>query len=92
MITDNKIIYSKYNTKIMDSYKIKEIEKYVDLIIEERIKLKYPITRSKSSYIAEWKAHNKLYRLRIKRTHTKDVDLEENINKCQEICYKILGF
>jgi len=85
------IIYSKYNTKIIDGYLEKNISKKVDEIIEYRKRMKYPVTRTKASYIAEWKAHNRLYRLGIKRSHTKDIDLEERINKYKDIIYRVIG-
>ena len=85
------IIYSKYNTKIMDGYLEKDISKKVDEIIEERKKKGYPVTRTKASYIAEWKAHNRLYRLGIKRSHTKDVDLNEYQKKGEDLIWRILG-
>ena len=85
------IIYSEYNTKVMDGYMQANIERTVQEIIEVRKIKGYPVTRTKASYIAEWKAHNKLYRLGIKRNHTKDVDLEENINKCKDIIYRVIG-
>lgn len=85
------VIYSKYNTKVIDSYKEKDIPARVDEIIEERNRRGYPVTRSKASYVSEWKAHNRLYWLHIERSHTKDVDMEEFIDKCKDIGYKILG-
>ena len=85
------IIYSKYNTKIIDGYLEKDISKKVDGIIEERNRRGYPVTRSKASYVSEWKAHNRLYRLGIKRNHTADVDLNENQKKCEDMMWRILG-
>lgn len=85
------IIYSKYNTKIIDGYLEENIERTVQEIIEVRRIKGYPVTRTKASYIAEIKAHNRLYRLGIKRSHTKDIDLEENINKCRDIIYRVIG-
>jgi len=85
------IIYSKYNTKIIDGYLEENIDRLVEEIITVRKAKKYPVTRTKASYIAEWKAHNRLYRLHIKRTHTKDVDMEEPINKFIDIIWRIIG-
>lgn len=85
------IIYSKYNTKVIDGYLEKNIKRAVQEIIEVRKIKGYPVTRTKASYIAEWKAHNRLYHLGIKRSHTKDVDLEENIDKCKDIIYRVIG-
>ena len=87
----NNIIFTKNNTRIFDGYLETDIEDMVDYIIEQRHKEGYPVTRTKASYIAEWKAHNRLYRLHIKRTHTKDVDMEEPINKFIDIIWRILG-
>ena len=87
------MIITKTNTKILDSYKYKnnELPGLVDRIITERKRRKYPITRSKQSYINEIKAHNRLYKLGIARSHTKDCDLDENPKKRMEILYKIFG-
>lgn len=85
------IIYSKHNTKIIDGYLEENIERTVQEIIEVRRIKGYPVTRTKKSYVSEWKAHNRLYRLGIKRSHTKDVDLEENIDKCKDIIYRVIG-
>ena len=85
------VIYSKYNTKVIDSYKEKDIPARVDEIIEERNRRGYPVTRSKASYVSEWKAHNRLYFLHIERSHTKDCDLNENQKKCEDMMWRILG-
>ena len=88
-----EIIYSKYNTKIVDSYKLNdlEVEIVVDDIIKDRIEKKLPVTRTRDSYIAEVKAHNRLYKLGVQRERTKDADLEENINVFRNLAYKFLG-
>lgn len=86
-----KIIYEDFNTHIEDSYKVKDIEEIVGLIIHERYKKFLPITREFESYVREWKAHNRLYKLGLFRSHTKDCDLEEPIKWYHEIIYFILG-
>ena len=88
-----EIIYSKYNTKIVDSYKLNdlEVEIVVDDIIKDRIEKNLPVTSTRDSYIAEVKAHNRLYKLGVQRERTKDADLEENINVFRNLAYKFLG-
>ena len=92
-ILSHKIEFSFYNTKIENSYLFnnEEINELVDKIIERRTKDKLPVTRSKTSYIREIKAHNRLYFLNICRNRTKDADLEEHINSFKDIIYFILG-
>lgn len=89
-----RIKYIKNCTTIIDSYTIQD-EKTICLcvkaIINHRKSENLPVTRTKSSYVSEWKAHNRLYNLGIARSHTKDVDLEENLSKKNEIIWRILG-
>ena len=88
------ISYTKENTKVENSYLIKsrlKISRVVSNIIKERERLGLPVTRSKPSYIREWVAHNRLYKLGLFVEHTKDVDMEENISRALEKLYKILG-
>lgn len=86
-----RVSYSKSCTTVYNSYVVKDISKAVDEIITHRKAIGYPITRTKLSYVSEWKAHNRLYNLGIARSHTKNVDLEENLSKKNEIIWKILG-
>ena len=88
------IIYTKDNTKVIDSYKItdrNEIRKQVLWIIEERKIRKYPITRTVNSYVREWIGHNRLYEIGYKQDHTKDADLNENNSIIEEIIWLIIG-
>lgn len=86
--------YSKNNTKVYDSYKYSnaEIEKAVEEIMKERKRLGLPVTRTKASYVSEWKSHNRLYKIGYQRNRTKDVDLEEEINSTRNFLYSIFGF
>ena len=86
--------YSKNNTKVYDSYKYSnaEIEKAVEEIMKERKRLGLPVTRTKASYVSEWKSHNRLYKIGYQRNRTKDVDLEEEINSTINFLYSIFGF
>ena len=82
--------YSKDNTHVINSYMLTSrngIKKEVEWIIKARKLREYPVTRSVNSYIREWRGHNRLYKLGLYKSHTKDVDLEEYI-KAKD---KILG-
>lgn len=87
------IEYTENNTKVIDGYKYTnaEIEKAVDEIIATRKSLGLPVTRTRASYISEWKSHNRLYKLGYQRNRTKDVDLEENIKTSYNFLYSIFG-
>lgn len=66
---------------IQDSYKIKTKKEMTEILnsFREQYPENYILkTRSNSSLIREWKGHNFLYELRLFRSHTKDVDLDDN--------------
>ena len=86
-----KISYTKNNTHVEDSIKIKTrkaIGEEVDTILFVRDAKMYPTRKSRGSYINEWKGHNRLYKIGYKRDHTKDVDLEEP----QKLIWRIIWF
>ena len=60
--------------------------------MKERKRLGLPVTRTKASYVSEWKSHNRLYKIGYQRNRTKDVDLEEEINSTINFLYSIFGF
>ena len=88
-----KIEYSEKVTKVYDShtYSDDEIRKAVKIIIRTRKLLGFPVLRSESSYISEWKSHNRLYKIGYQRSRTKDVDLEEEIDKTRDFLYSLFG-
>ena len=88
-----EIEYHEKYTKVYDGYKYtnSEIKQAVKLIIEKRKELGLPITRTESSYVNEWITHNRLYKLGIEKNHTRDVDLEENIDTIRNFLYSIFG-
>lgn len=89
-----QVDYRETYTKVYDSYKYsnEEIEQAVEEIMQKRKELGLSVTRTKSSYISEWKSHNRLYRLGVQRSRTKDVDLEEEIEQTRNFLYSIFGF
>lgn len=82
------------NTKITNSYlvKRKEIKSTIDEVINKRKAANYPITRSRTSYIRELRAHNLMFKLGLFKKHTKDTDLEEPIKLWKEIIYFLIGW
>lgn len=88
-----KVEYSEKVTKVYDSYTYSdsEIRQAVKEIIEKRKELGLPVTRSESSYVSEWKSHNRLYKIGYQRSRTKDVDLEEEIDSTHNFLYSIFG-
>ena len=48
--------------------------------------------RSETSYVKEWFAHNVLYKLGLFRSHTADVDLNDNESCFRRLCYNIIYY
>lgn len=86
-----KISYSDDNTHVENSYLVDNIGFEVGFIIRERYLRKLQITRTFESYVREWKGHNRLYKLHLFRSHTKDVDLNENNSGIEELIWKLIG-
>ena len=86
-----KIEYSEDNTHVVDSYKIDNINLSVGYIIRERHLRHLKVTRAFESYVREWRGHNRLYNLHLFRSHTKDVDLDENMSMFWEVVWLIIG-
>ena len=86
-----KIKYSENNTHVEDSYTASDINFEVMEIIRERHRQRLPVTRSFDSYAREWKGHNRLYNLGLFKSHTKDVDLDENMSTFWETIWYIIG-
>ena len=53
-----KVDYRETYTKVYDSYQYsnEEIEQAVEEIMQKRKELGLPVTRTKSSYISEWRS------------------------------------
>ena len=89
-----EINYSQNNTQVKNSYLLSTknaIREEVEEIVDYRKITKRPVTRSINSYVREWRGHNRLYKWGIARSHTRDVDLNENNNIIEELLWLILG-
>ena len=87
-----KILYDEKCVTILNSYEIKKKwnMKYILTVFKEWTG--YESKRTIESWVREWKAHNRLYKLGLFRSHTKDCDLEENEKLHRLAIYQILGF
>ena len=97
------IKYSKYiinvllsinNTSITDSYRIRRIDDMVNILkkIRNTCDNSYAIhKRSIFDMVNEWRVHNLLYFLHIKRRRTGTVDLNINQSIWAKIAYTLLS-
>ena len=90
-VLDVEIMYDSTNIKIIDSYKVRTKKEMIVILRQFQIRTRYKSRRSLNSWIKEWKAHNRLYRLGLFRSHTVDCDLEENEKWWRLLAYQILG-
>ncbi len=85
------IEYDAGNIRILDSYKVYSAA-YMKMVLSMfMIKTGFKSKRTMKSWLKEWKAHNRLYRLGLFKNHTKDCDLEENEKIYRLMVYEILG-
>ena len=88
------VLLSTYNTSIIDSYRIKRINDMVNILkkIRNTCDNSYAIhKRSIFGMVNEWRVHNLLYFLHIKRKRTCTVDLNINQNIWVKIAYTLLS-
>lgn len=85
--------YSDKNVHVYDSYLIpaKKIYAWAVQIKEFGENNGFFYSRSALEWADEWKAHNFLYNLNIKRSSTKDVDLDEGETTMRKIGYFFLS-
>ena len=85
------------NIHIKDSYKIKSKRKMQEILYDVKHYINQKglecktFLRSDKSLIAEWRTHNRLYKLGYKRERTADVDLNYPLKWYVELAYRILG-
>lgn len=95
IIYKNQKIEYRCNYEIMtikDSYKYnneKEMHEILDIITKNNDVI--PNNRTIEDMMAEWKAHNLLYKWHIFRKRTKDVDFEGDQSKIIKFIYSMLA-
>ena len=87
------VIITKETITIINSYRINNKNKQVDILKKIFEKDPYIDTRKRKikDSLLEWRTHNLLYKLNLFKSHCKDCDLDENEAFHRMICYKILG-
>ena len=85
------IQYDNEDVRIVNSYKVENSKDMIRILKLFKLRTGYQSKRSLKSWIKEWKAHNRLYKLGLFKSHTKDCDLEENEKIHRLIAYQILG-
>lgn len=80
------------NIHIVDSYQIpnNKIKPFLNRMLK-KINGRIIYKRTIDSWEKEWIAHNRMYKLGLYRSHTKDVDLDEDESKGRLFVYKVLG-
>ena len=84
---------SKNTLTIIDSYKVTSRDRMNQILYD--IQYMHQDSniwlRSKKNLIKEWVSHNRLYKLGLFKSHTKDVDFEYPQKWYYKILYFILG-
>ena len=86
-----KIKYDRKGVSIINSCKVTNTEDMIIILRLFQLKTYYKSRRTLKSWVKEWKAHNRLYKLGLFRKHTKDCDLEENEKWWRLLAYQFLG-
>ena len=95
IIFDHKVILYRNSIHIEKSYNVDSVSD-MRTVLECARKLAsqlygYNYKRTTDSWVKEWKAHNLLYLLGIKRDSTRDVDLNEDESKKRRFAYAVLS-
>lgn len=90
------ILFYEDSTKVTNSYllndkEIEEVANYISYCRSCKYDWKCIYLRNEKSYIQEIKAHNRLYKLGLFKSHTIDTDLNEEMTLFEKIAYFILG-
>jgi hypothetical protein len=89
-----QVEYNSNNIHIFNSYKIKrkrDMKRILMLIRYASFNRGIFYSRKEKSWIREWKAHNVLYKLGIKKVSTRHTDLNENESIFRRFGYFILS-
>lgn len=85
------IEYDAGNVRIVDSYKVKKEEDMLEVLIWFKLKTGFRSRRSMDSWIREWKAHNRMYKMGLFKNHSRDCDLEELEKWHRRLVYWFIG-
>ena len=92
IIDDHKCTCTDTNIHIENSYQVSDskVKPFLNKLVD-KIDGRIVYTRTVNEWTKEWKAHNRLYKLGLYRSHTKHVDLNEDETSFRKLIYKILG-
>lgn len=94
-ILDHTVILFRNNIRIEKSYTIDSVSDMKTVLECARNIGKqlygYNYKRTTDSWVKEWKAHNLLYLIGVKRDRTRDVDLNEDESTKRRFAYAILS-
>ena len=85
---------TKNNVRIENSYKVtkkSDMNAIVKLIRTEAAKLGYQYSRSNSSWVTEWRAHNYMYDKGLQRSRTGSVDLNDKESRVVLASYNLMS-
>lgn len=85
---------SKYNIHIVNSYQVRtkeDMETIVKSIRTEAAQNGFEYSRSNSSWVKEWMAHNYMYDKGFQKDRTGSVDLNEDESKLRLLAYKVIS-
>lgn len=93
LICDHVCTVTANNVHIQDSYDVKSRTSMKEILyaIQHRFPDCNTFKRSYKSLIAEWRTHNRLYKLGIEKDRTGSVDLDYPLKWYVELVYRILG-
>lgn len=85
------IKYDRKGVSIINSYQVTNKKDMIIILRLFQLRTYYKSRRTLKSWIKEWIAHNRLYKLGLFRSHAKDCDLEENEKRWRLLAYQFLG-
>lgn len=89
-----KIKFNQNSVCVVDSYLLDAKLDIKSVLTDIKVDSRCPkevLSRSNTSLYREWKAHNRLYKWHLFRSHTKDVDLGYE-PWYRRLCYFFLAF
>ena len=89
MINGYECYCNNNNIHIVDSYKVHNIDEFLKEL-KDTLGNEFGYTRSVNSWSSEWYAHNLLYKFGLFRSHTKDVDINEDEYKIARFIYALM--
>lgn len=78
------------NLHIKDSFMVRDVNHIRELVIAYYHAGKLGKSRSVQSYVVEWHVHNVLFFMGLFKSHTADVDLNDDESKFRRFIYRLI--